>query len=327
MSRPTVVHVAAWGDVWRERALTEVLQCLSANLSASSDLSDELRLVISTDDPDEFIEMGVVHRFANVSFRKVDVPPTPSESRDLLGDCELQSLKAAHELGADWVPLCADNVFPVGHLAGVKQQLAAGRKAVVGTGLRCSRSAFCLEESYWHLSAEQFRAAQVGHLHPQVMDYAVGADLQQAPANVHMLVFPSETGFAVRQGQLSLLGLHAAALDAVPDRPVVECQLLADLTDDYDRDLYFAGGDDGIMLAGLDDERVTEFGRFPATAAELVRLQRLFERTPRDRALWAWAFNHRVDYTVPDVVPACGLPAPSREREIRECNAVMEGLQ
>lgn len=293
-----MIHVAAWGAAWVERACREALRCLEDNLLS---LEGPTWVIVSTDrgHGPAFGHLGTWLREGltiEVKIVRQDV-----EDRDLLARCEAEALDLALGLGADLFTLCADHVFPLHHLKVVKTLLDHHR-AVVGTSIRCRRDLFRDQVRLVgaNLQAEIFHAIVMQTVHPWMFRYQVDEPPRTAPANVHQLLYPVPGGFDVRQGQAALLGLRCEGLgrDVLEGPPRSECQLLADLVDDPAAELCFVRDPrDGVALVGLDDdEGFTSFGEFPATEDELARTGRIFERHERDARLWAWSASHRVPY-------------------------------
>lgn len=298
--RPSVVKVAAWGPQFVQSLCDNILPCLlqPGNLPGLQKMSDTyLVLYLNGVPPSDYRDLATqVDAIPGLQTALLDVgimlhlPP-----RTVLANTEIDSLRRAVSLNADWFDFQADTIIDANFLTTVKQLLTK-HNAVLSMPFRSSRTKFNeIAGRRRDFDARELYQIALKAMHPVTLDYFAQKRPSHIPADPHQFFFVKNGRFTARSWQPRPYGLNAKMVADSDASMTIDCYLLNRIDRKHAYMQRSLPGD--FYLTALDDDKIPEFGKFPVTAEGIAQSINGFAQGNKYvLKAYAWGLHQKVTY-------------------------------
>lgn len=351
--RPTVIHLAAWGQRFIDAAAHTTLPCCLApgnvpRLAAHGTVFIHIHTRAS--DMEQLRSMGVVRELSQHA--RIELTTLPESifvgshmwglgvwSRYILGAAQYDSLMFARHMRADVMSLTSEMLLSDRCLSTAKELLMSGHVLVSVSPIRTlseqilahverlhcrtGRSLVVRSDILYRLSFEA--------LHPSVREMFIRQTPNRVVAVPHQFHFPAADGFGTHALQLHPLAFSTRSIahDIGCDFHTIDTRFPSDLLHGEAR-WYVQDQPPGDMyVVGLDSEAgITSFGQFEASPQAIAKAAFYWVGQPHDIDYFIASVRRRTHYRTP-VGVQLDLPSACRNEAdaIAELVAGLEALR
>jgi hypothetical protein len=348
--RPTIIHLAIWGERFIDMAARTVLPCCLAagNVPMLAAYGAAfLHIHTRAPDVDRIRALPVTQALAQHARIEITVipeelltPPTPefapSWMRIVAALLQYDGLMRARSVAADFVPMAADALLSGAALSSAKQLLAAGYEAVSTVPIRSvTKKMFAWLAAHGYrrtldmdVPSDTLYQANLETLHPFVRASFMRRTPTAITVDPVQFYFKTAQGFAAHCfHQLPLMvSTRRLPPDFVCDFHTLDTRFLSDVLAGLDRSrsCYVQHQMPGDMFCvGLDDEdEMAKFGVAELSPAGAASAITYWIDRYEDLEHFVWAIRQRFEHPVP---PGLQLELPADTHD--ETTAVDEIVQ